>query len=43
MLVEYPLPHWSIADHSRVVWGLDTYLNINTAADEWEIEFRLDF
>ena len=43
MRVEYALPHWWIADHSRTVWGLDTYSNINNAAEEWERSFRLDF
>ena len=43
MRVEYALPLWWIADHSRAIWGLDTYCNINTAAEKWEREFRLDF
>ena len=32
MRVEYALPLWWIADHSRAIWGLDTYSNINKAA-----------
>ena len=42
MRVEDALPHWWIADHNRIVWGLDTYYNINKAAEEWERECRLD-
>ena len=43
MRVEYALPHWWIADHSRTVWRLDTYSNINNAAEDCERRFRLDF
>ena len=43
MRQKHTLPYNWIADYSRIVWGLDTYSNINEAAEEWEHNYRLDF